>query len=525
MAKNKTSFVFFVGDDGVIVSHIIGKKVMRKIFLSSSDADSMVALKDLTDKDPKAPISILLDSIDQSYQTQSFPPVAKMSVQKLVNKKLERDFAAGDITTSLPLGKEKEGRQDWKFLLISIVPSPTLMQWVDYILELENPFKGIYLVPVESEILIKNLIGKKPKDEKQSVWHMLVLHNKVSGFRQVITKNGRLTFTRLTQANTGDNAPLVIAGNIEQELVSTIEYLKRLSYREDEGLDITVIASPQIVEAIDSNKIGTHNNANFITPSQAAEKLGFDEDDYSDNHFTDIIFSAAFSNNRKKVLPLHSELSKKISLFQKSVSAVKAAAILLCLLIVLGMVYFAYLWYSSLSSAAPIESSIDRNQKLISGITQEAETLPKNIKKIENSVYIYQTFADQKHVPIDFVKQLIEVSQNGTLVKNISWKSSNSFADRASKKQDTITIEVAVNLLETARTSEARIELVNEYLEALRNKFPEFEITHNDIEGTLYERGKLAVDFTSSASRTLAQTPINFNISFSIAPPNTRGRR
>lgn len=524
MANAKTSFVFFIGDDGVIVSHIIGGKVDRKIFFANAEPDSLVALTDLTQKDPGAPIYILLDSIDQSYQTQSFPPVAKMSVQKLVNKKLARDFASGDITASLPLGKEKEGRQDWKFLLISIVPSPSLMQWMDFILELDNQFEGIYLVPVESEIFIQKLNNNNDTSEEKPVWSMLVLHNKVSGFRQVITKNGRLTFTRLTQAGSGDNSPLVIAGNIEQECVSTIEYLKRLSYSPDEGLDITIIAAPEIVEAIDESKIGDHNNSSFLTPAQAAERLGFEEENYTDNHFGDVIFSSFFSNNRKKVLPLHSTLSKKISLMQKLLTAVKLAAVILCLTILLGTAYYAYLWFDSFSDSTPIETSIEQSAQKISEINKQAEILPDDIEEIRDSVSVYQSFAEQKFVPLNFVKKLSEATPGGILVRNISWSSSNNFADRGNKKADNVRVDVTVDITQTTQTSEARINYINDYIDGLRIKYPDFSITHAAVNGTLYERDRLTVDFTNKASRSLATAPISFTITFSTTPDEDGGR-
>jgi hypothetical protein len=51
----------------------------------------------------------------------------------------------------------------------------------------------------------------------------------------VILKDGRIIFTRLTQP-VGELMTDVIAGNIEQEMASTVEYMKRLSFSPSQGL-------------------------------------------------------------------------------------------------------------------------------------------------------------------------------------------------------------------------------------------------------------------------------------------------
>ncbi|MDG1287667.1 MAG: hypothetical protein P8P30_08930 [Rickettsiales bacterium] len=525
MAQKNTGFIFFIGDEGAVISYVVGKRVEKKLFVTSSDGDSLGNLQKLLNSDPQAPISLLLDSIDQSYQTQSFPPVAKLSVQKLVDKRLERDFSPGDITSSLPLGKEKTGRNDWKFLLISVVPSPQLMQWVDFVLDINNPFKGIFLVPVEAENFIRQLSSKKKSEQSDAMWHMLVLHNKVSGFRQIITRNGRLTFTRLTQASSTESVPLVIAGNIEQEIVSTIEYLKRLSFRDDEGLDVTVIAAEEVVHAIDEKKIGPHNEALFITPTEAAEAASLPAENYTDNHFVDIIFSAAFHNSKKKVLPLHTKISKVLGRLQSGIMAVKYATFLFVVLIILGIAFYAYSWFDSFSSEGPLNESIQRTQQQVNVLKKGDELLPDDIEKIEDAVSIYETFAEQKYVPLDFVEQLIDANKRGVLIRKIDWNSDTDFKKRAKKQAAFVSINVDIEFTKRFPTAEARLGKINEYLDNLRVRFPEYIITHTKIPGTLNEGGGMIVDFTNPKSRALVSTPIIMSLRFSAGEKVKGARR
>lgn len=499
-----------------MLAYVVGKKAERMVFVSSADPDSLSTLSDMFKMDRKAPVSVLLDSIDQSYQSQSFPPVARFSVQKLVAQKLKRDFAPGDITSALPLGREKTGRQDWKFLLISVVPSPQLMQWLDFLLELDNPFDSIYLVPVEAENFMRDLSGKV-KEENKSAWQMLVIHNKVSGFRQIITRNGRLIFTRLTQSTLGENSPLVIAGNIEQEIGSTIEYLKRLSYQESEGLDITVIASPEIVQSIDDSKIGSHRNARFITPAQAAETVSLPAEHYAENHFCDILFSTYFTRVSKHILKLQTPLSRNIKKYQLGLTAIKYSAISIGAALLIAAAYQGYQWFDSHSSESPIQQSIEISQKEIETIKKETELLPADIEKIEDAVSIYEVFSAQKYLPLDFVRQLAEVNMEGVLVNDIQWQSDATYERRAAKLTPDIVARAALAFTKKFDTAEARLRQINAYLEELRVKFPEYQITNSAIPGTLNEGRGITIDFTNPQSRNLLSGDIVMTIDFHVA--------
>lgn len=523
LRKNKNSFVFFIGDDGAILTHVNGANVEKKVFLNFSNPDAISVAKDIIVKSPKTPIYVLLDSIDQNYQTQNFPPVSRFSVQKLVNQKLERDFAQGDITSSLPAGRDEEGRQDWKFLIVSVVQSPQLIQWLDFILDLDNPFTGLFLVPVEAENIIKKIAPKIEADGPD--WQILVLHNKVSGFRQIITKDGRLVFTRLTQSTAGESSPLILAGNIEQELSNTIEYLKRLSYKDSDPLNISIVASGETVNAVDISKISNQATSALLTPETLSEKLGMDSSAYSDNHYADIVLSSHFNSTKKKILPLHTEQSKKIGTLEMVLSILKYGIIALCALSFIAMLYFGYAWYDKYQSVTPVKSTINQNQSKISTLKKQTDLLPEDIEKISDAVSIYESFAKQEHLPTDFITQMAKASDGSIIVKDINWNSSGTFKDRAEKKPENVQISVSVEVVKTTESAEQRIQMMSDYIERLNATFPEFKITHSEINATLYERGRLAIDYTNPVSKRLNIIPISFDLNFSTSVNEKGGNR
>ena len=242
--------MLFVGDEGAILVYIKGNTVINRQFVPDASDQNLAELRDTIDDDPKAPIVMVIDSMDQTYIQQTLPPVSSFSVKKLIKRRLDRDFGANDIKGAIVLGREQAGRKDWNFLMVSLERSPQINLWLDFVSDLPNRFQGIYLVSIETEIMLKNLEQAMgvPKTGTGSKWKFFVSHNKVGGFRQVILRNGRIIFTRLAQP-IGESTPEVIAGNIEQEMLTTIEYMKRLSFDPNDGLDIYVIASEGVKAA------------------------------------------------------------------------------------------------------------------------------------------------------------------------------------------------------------------------------------------------------------------------------------
>lgn len=111
-AATGSRFVLFMGDDGVILILIQGGKVVRRMYAASPEQEHVAPFLELMDANPKAPVYVLVDVIDQSYVRHTLPPVSPLGVNKLVNRRLERDFAPEDINGALPLGREKSGRKE-----------------------------------------------------------------------------------------------------------------------------------------------------------------------------------------------------------------------------------------------------------------------------------------------------------------------------------------------------------------------------------------------------------------------------
>jgi hypothetical protein len=508
-SNKESSFVFFLGDEGMVLTYFKEGSIEKKFFFNQLTQEIADTITVMVKGEPKAKIYLLLDVIDQTYQIQSLPPVAKFSVQKLVKTRLERDFAPNDITSSLPLGKEESGRQDWKFLFISVVPSTLLMQWLDLILELDNPFKGIFLVPVESQQLLEYLTASR---EDPCRWKLLVLHNKVSGFRQVITKDDKLIFTRITQSSTSGQSALVTAGNIEQEVHSTIEYLKRISFKEEEGLDVNIVAAKEVIDALDPAKIPSNRYHDFLSPADIAQNFGMDEGPFEDNHFADILFSAYIHHGKKRILPLKTQLAKKLALFQLGLTALKIFTILLCL-ILLGLAgKNIYAWYGAYTEATPLKAVVRKHNIEISDLERDSDLLPDDAEKIQDIVSIHEKFSVQSDAPIGFIEKLASAIERGIIIRDISWTSKADYTTLAKKETEVVNVEIKVEFNRPFSRAEEKLNFILEFMEKLAISFPNKTISYSNIQGTIKEGSRIIVDYTNPESAKLARTPIETTI-------------
>jgi hypothetical protein len=481
--------VFFIGDDGAVLVYMKGQTVMRRLYAPESDPDSVRAMTELLQSDPKAPVAVLVDMMDQSYIKQSLPPVTKFSVHKLIKRRLERDFAPEDIKGALPIGREKGGRKDWNYLLISLANSPQLIGWLDYILEFDNPFQGIHLAPVEAEKFIQQMSQATMASDKASRWQFLVSHNKVSGFRQVIIKDGRLTFTRLAQP-VGDPMPEVVAGSIEQEITNTIEYLKRLSYTEDQGLDIYVIVAEDIKGAIDKERLNA-DHVSLLTPHDVAGLLKLNQAAMPEDHYADVIISSFFASAPRRVLALSTKQSRRIQMLERGALALKVATLSIAIFLAVAVLFTLITLPGQLAEIRDIEKEITSIQTDFDKTEDAARLLPADINRIIDVVSVHKALTNPDLEPLNYIKKLRQVMDSSLKVKDFTWRTKGREPLQQLLEGEKVPVEFDVTfefLNNRVRTKTLRGE-IREKLRVIDEHFEGFSMVHSALPGDV-ERGR-----------------------------------
>ncbi len=414
-------FVLFLGDEGAILVYLTGNKVNKRQFVPDSGEQNLNELRATLAEDPKAPVEMIIDTMDQTYIQQTLPPVSALSVGRLIRRRLDRDFGANDIKGAVVLGREMTGRKDWNFIMVGIEYSTQLSLWFDFLETLPNRFDGIYLVSVEAELIIKSLDKAMgvPAEGTGSEWKFLVSHNKVGGFRQVILRNGKIIFTRMAQP-IGESTPEVIAGNIEQEILGTIEYMRRLSYTPQAGLDVYIIASSAVKPLIDASKFNA-SNTQVLSPYEVAGHLGIEGATQPTDQFGDVILAAAIGASRKHVLKLSTQGSKQFdTLYQALIYQRMAAA-------AAGIMLFLYTGgilvdiYNSHSESSDLEQKKTVQQQSITKLETEIKEANLDLEKANDLINLYTVLIEQRISPMPFIAKLQQTIHPPIVVKEITW--------------------------------------------------------------------------------------------------------
>lgn len=414
-------FVLFIGDEGAILLYIRLNNVISRQFVPDASEQNLEELRASLDLDQKAPISVVFDNMDQNYTQQTLPPVSAMSVKKLIDRRLARDFAPTDIKGAIALGREKQGRKDWNFMMVSLERSRQIAIWLDFVQALPNRFQGIYLVPVESEVIVAKLEEAMGVSEERTGngWKFFVSHNKVGGFRQVVLRDGRIAFTRMSQP-VSESAPEVIAGNIEQEMQSTIEYMKRLNFHVQSDLDVYIVASSLINPLIDRNKFVT-NSFNTLTPYEVAGFLGIEGATQPTDQFGDVILAASIATSQKHVLTLTTPESKK---FDKLYDWLRLQRILAAV-IMLGVLGFAgtvassiYLKYLDSQDLELVKRTHQRN---LTNLNDEIRKSDLGVEKNGDLMDQYQLLLKQSVMPFAFINKVQTLIKYPIVIKSVDW--------------------------------------------------------------------------------------------------------
>ncbi len=549
-------FVYMLGDEGAVLVYLEKDVVIRRLFAPTPAPEHTNTFVELLKAHPKTPIYVLVDMIDQSYVRHTLPPVTPLGVNKLVQRRLERDFSKDDIKGAISLGREKEGRKDWNFLLIALANTPVLQNWLNLVLELPNFFSGIYLVPVETEIILKivddaisgrNGSGKKQKKTKatekkgprlsrkqkkeqeaeedvaaqieafknergvsseheagtESEWKIFVTHNKVGGFRQVVLRGGRLVFTRLAQTMDNTN-PEVLAGSVEQEIQNTVEYLKRLGYAPRMGLDIYIVCSQEVKDAISTERLGA-TQTHLFSPFELGELLGLKQAVLSGDRFGDIVIATIFGTSRKKRLQLNIPYTQNIQKLEGIRKFSKLAAVVFAL----GLIAMSVLSFFDYQG---LQGDIDMKQRekitqaaALTKIQEESKKLPADVDQVTDLISMVDSFSKTTQTPIQFITDLRPNLVEGVVVRSLNWvrkeeKPAPVFNPATGAQEEGPPVEkfeiaLECEFLYTDDTWDGFIDRSLRFVEHLKKAYPEYTIISENMPGDNPEASSAQMNF------------------------------
>ncbi len=473
-APERFKYVLSVGDEGAILVLFNAGKLEKRLFISSPAAQDLT--KSIAEH-PKAPVYVLVDVLDQAFVQHALPPVSPLAIGNLVKKRLDKDFSEQDIKAARKLYRDKKGRKDWHYMFLSLNYAPPFSDWVDAIINLPNPFGGIYLLPIESEPYLKKLETLNPKKSAKPIrWHIMVSHNRVGGFRQIVYRDNKVVFTRIAQP-IGGLAPDVIAGNIEQETLNTIEYIRRLGFDNTEELDIYIICSQDVKAAIDASKI-QGRTTNILTPFDVATGLKLPAAAEKTDRFGDVIFSSFFINNRKPVLKFTTPYSKKLDSLSLGIKSVLAtAAALVPTFLVLSVMHIVDI----VDAKEKVEQALQKKttaQKELSDIQEIQKSLPVFSMLAVDVVTVNQAITKETSMPLIMMDDFAKLRTKEIQIQKVSFK-----VDERYTSPNRMVATYSALISNPDGGIDRLLEDIDRFTEAVRTKFRSYEVSFSGLPG------------------------------------------
>lgn len=302
MAKGQ--FVLNIGDDNVVLTRIVNKKVVNAWLASPDPQLAHEELGEAFAEDKKAPVSVIFDTLDQSRQEEEIPKVSVLDRRKILARHINMAYPGVNLRGARLMG-EGETKRTQRYEFASVPLDGRVPGWVDFVESLPNETRGFFTIASENVDIVEALLPEDtPEVEEGNHWRHLIGVNATGGFRQIIEKNGELCLTRLTAAPPPETPPEEFADMIYRDFQATITYIKRLGYLAGDTLDLVVITAPDNRDAMVNLEWGVARSVTIKTPHEAAEHLGLGSIGREDQPYCDVLHAAWFSSKRTPVLPL-----------------------------------------------------------------------------------------------------------------------------------------------------------------------------------------------------------------------------
>ncbi|MBF0392903.1 MAG: hypothetical protein HQL38_09500 [Alphaproteobacteria bacterium] len=296
-----TAFVFAMGDDHVVVTHVVAGKVADAWVTGPKPDDLNDDVFDALSRDKKTPVVVLIDSLEQLFREETVPAVSFLDQGKVVSRYLGMAFTGQGMRGAIFL--EKGEGKTRKYLFASVPQSRVLDKWMDVFQKLPNPLAGVHMLPLESMSMLENL---NPYEDQHAEgagnrWRVLIGHNLTGGFRQIIEKNDRLALARLTQAPPPETPPAEVAAMLEKDFKANLSYIKRLGFQVGETLYLTVLTTGATRDALAHLDWGV-TKAEILSPHEAAERLGLGSVGAVDSGYCDVLHAVWMASQKVKKL-------------------------------------------------------------------------------------------------------------------------------------------------------------------------------------------------------------------------------
>jgi len=281
--KGKSFFLLVVGDDGVLLVPPQRGKTVKTLFADSHDKAG--AILEAIAASPRTPVLVLADTLAQVFRRDALPRLNFLDKRKLLKRRLQQHFPEPpharhtQLTAALPL-------KNHAALLACLHDGGAAGLWFERLASLSTPPCSTALLPLESAPMVARLLPEARKG-----WGLMLSWQRTGGFRQIVTLDGELIFTRLTPPLPLTASPGFTTATLALDLQASLGYLARLGLTEGTPLYVIAVMPEKMHEALKTISLPLKSIVT-VTPHQAAVQLGLPFGPAPDDPFGDLLHAA-----------------------------------------------------------------------------------------------------------------------------------------------------------------------------------------------------------------------------------------
>lgn len=416
----KKSFVLIVGDDGaMLATH--GVRGAAGLFTPKFDDPATQKIIEVLKRNARAKVALLLDVLEQNYRRESVPKVNYFDRAKVLRRRLELAFPISPLRGTAPLPADKENPRLQNFMFVGAADSEEINKWIALLGQLSNPIGGIAPLPLESAELPTLLAPGRPQDDKQHApFITLVTWHRTGGFRQIVVRGGELVFTRMTPSLDPQADGPDLALNLEREFRATLGYLGRLGFGEGHVLQVVTVFPERAREAVGRMKIAGYA-PHFLTPAEAARKLGIPGAVANDEQYGDLLHGAWFA---RKVRPLISLLPAALAQRQQVEEAgtwIKRASGALYVGAALYAAWLVFTLVLSQMELADLEEQVLANRQLVIVEGERLKRFPAALPLVSGTLEIEKQLSARTTTPWALLERVAPALGNDMRLASLVW--------------------------------------------------------------------------------------------------------
>jgi hypothetical protein len=461
-------FLLLVGDDGAMLVPPCVKRLSPPLFVDHHDDDKAAFVAKALDAQPRAPVIILADTLAQEFRRDTLPRLNVFDKRKIMQRRLRQHFPEPappyrQMSAAMSL-RNKEA------LYACLHDDGVIARWMTRLAKRGNPVLGVAPLPLVGAGLMAHLPPLTGKG-----WNLLLTCQRTGGFRQIVTRDGALVFTRLTPPLPQGSGPPLVFASLTLDIQATLAYLSRFGLTGETPLRVAAILPQELHKAIGTLPEPV-NVVAALTPHQAAQRLCLPYSPYPDDASSDLLF-AGFAATRPRLCPLMALSDKNGVLatlrFKKAGWGIASAALLLALAC-LGWESHG-LWHLARANRAAAGTLALLQQKW-NEERATLEPLTEPLGRLRQAAARQRLFAKPSPTPWPLLQTIDrEVGTNGKLTR-LDWRH-----DKDGSLPETLHFTLRLALADTSTVHEesgrqALVRRIDRLARKLRAALPDYAI-------------------------------------------------